>query len=170
MKIAALAIALVGCGGASIQGGNLVMRGDEPRGNAIETYTVGECHDARGGRVPGPRSTVRVARGGDGRIFVVESRQRDSLVVDNVVTRGSDRIFQAVLKRKSGPRTLREYRVPVAGRGAAALTVVRSFREHDEGDGFVVEYRTASMTCTLEPGSGASLATSPGMESGAAPE
>lgn len=162
MKWAVLAIAPVACGGASMDGGTLVMSGDEPRGQAIESYRVGECHDARGERVPGPNSTVRVTHGTDGQMIVVETRERDSLVVDNLVTRGSDRVFQAVLKPKSGPRTLREYRVPVAGTGPATLTIARSFRTHDEGDGFAAEYPTASMTCTLDPGSQPALTPFPG--------
>lgn len=151
-------MALAGCGGARMEGGTLVMSGDEPRGPAIESYTVGECHDARGAEVPGPSSTVRVTRGTEGRIVAVEARERDSLVVDNVVTRGTDRVFQAVLKPKSGPRTLREYRMPLAGTGT--LSVVSSFRTHDEGDMFVADYPKASMTCTLDPGSQPVVASS----------
>lgn len=133
-----------------MSGGTLVAQGDEPSGARVSTLKTGECRDARGGRVPGPDAEVHVVRRRDQRLVVVEYRQGDRLVVDNQAERAGERVFQAILERSSGVRTLREYRLPLDGNGPGSLAVATSFRKRDQSEGFVAEYRAPAMTCPLE--------------------
>lgn len=147
---AALVVAVFGCSSPSMRGGRVVRHGAEPEGAPLSTFSVGQCRDRAGGEVPGPSSLVSVVKKDDGGLVLVESREPDALVVDNVIPHRDARVFQAVLRRDSGRRTLREYRLPADLHSSGALSVVSVFQVEDTDSGFVGRYREAALVCALE--------------------
>lgn len=145
-------VALVaGCGSsASVEGGFTTSPRKEPAGAVTAKYRVSGCRDAADFPNPSPGTAVRVVRDRDGHSVLLESKEgSDTLVVKNDFPRDSRRIYQAVLERKSGRRTLREYRIPE--RGPGELVLARDFSVTDREGGFEATYHAAALTCALEP-------------------
>ena len=146
-----LMMTLAACSSASMRGGKVVRHEEAPPGKLLAAFTVGECKDSSGSGVPGPMSIVRVIRSDDGRLMILELREHDALLVDNAIPDAGGHVFQAVLERKSGKRTLREYRIPPSGGEMGELSLARAFEVKKETErGFLATYRAAALMCTLE--------------------
>jgi len=153
LKVTTVVVLLLSasCSSPHVRGGAVVVRGEEPAGEVLGTFRIGSCSDARGSALSGPGGPVRVVRRKDDTLVLLEPRDRDVLSVDNVRDDGQMHTFQVILERKSGSRTLREYRVPVDPTTQGTFTVAHDYQKRDAQKGFVATYSAPSMVCALLP-------------------
>jgi hypothetical protein len=143
------------CDSARIAGGRVVANGAAPAGTVTGSWVPFDCRDAHGAPFASEGAAIELVRTLDGRFVLVEARPPDdSFVVTNSFVRGQERVFQLALKSGSSAPYLREYRVPVAGKGPGRLAVVaRKWDSRETPDGFVAWYATApAVTCALLQG------------------
>lgn len=159
-----LAWVLCACSpGIALRGGQVVARGQEPRGDVLARYRVVGCVDAAERPSSVSRGVVWLVRTEERALRLVETAPgRDSLVVENSFVAGGERVFQLssnalpqpILWVGAGRKQdlLFDYRLPERGDGDGRLGIVMQWREERRDDGSLRAFfdRTA-LACRLSP-------------------
>ncbi len=150
---AAVAPLLLGCGTTQMRGGYVVPRGEEPRGRVLLHYEPVGCVDRAGQRTVselGHVWLVRVAEGAD--VLVTTRPGYDSVVIDNELVAGGERVFQLSIDAGPDRDVLLDYRLPVIGEGPGRVAVARRWRElRGEQPAVRAYFRYPALVCRLEP-------------------